>query len=457
MNHSKDTPIYNLKAIVQETGLKPDTLRAWERRYGLPKPKRTSSGHRLYSQSDIDMLYWLIARQEEGLSISRAMEMWTHLQEEEAQLSGEPGTSSLLHASAPSATSRPLAIHGDATISDLTEQWVTACLHFDQPLADQILSQSFALFSTETVCLKLIQAGLAKIGEGWYRGIITVQQEHFASSMAVRRLETMLTSTPQSTRNGRIVIGNPPEEEHTFAPLMLSLLLRRRGWDVIYLGANVPIASLDQTLESIRPNLVILTAQQLHTAASLYEMSQILMHERIPVAFGGLIFSQIPDLFKLIPGYYLGDRIEDALQSVEQVMASPRVKLAQRVISQEYRDAQLHFYERQSQIDADVWHQVNQLEIHQRELSTANAKLGRSILAALQLGDINYLESSLNWVEGTMVNHHRISAEVFENYLRAYTIALRNNLDRRAWMIRDWFSMMLGIEEEPTSKARVSR
>ena len=45
---------FNLKAVVQQTGIKPDTLRAWERRYGLPTPERSSGGHRLYSQDDVD-------------------------------------------------------------------------------------------------------------------------------------------------------------------------------------------------------------------------------------------------------------------------------------------------------------------------------------------------------------------------------------------------------------------
>src|SRR5215210_4253986 len=83
MNSSPDAPIYNLKAVVQETGLKPDTLRAWERRYGLPEPQRTDSGHRLYSQNDINMLKWLGLRQAEGMSISRAVELWRSLQGEQ--------------------------------------------------------------------------------------------------------------------------------------------------------------------------------------------------------------------------------------------------------------------------------------------------------------------------------------------------------------------------------------
>src|SRR5512135_1445287 len=70
------TPAFNLKVVLKETGLGADTLRAWERRYGLPVPQRTQGGHRLYSQRDIETIKWLMARQAEGLSISRAVDLW---------------------------------------------------------------------------------------------------------------------------------------------------------------------------------------------------------------------------------------------------------------------------------------------------------------------------------------------------------------------------------------------
>ena len=57
---SDSTPIYNLKAVMQEVGLSAATLRAWELRYGVPKPQRTAGGHRLYSRQDIEMLKWLV-------------------------------------------------------------------------------------------------------------------------------------------------------------------------------------------------------------------------------------------------------------------------------------------------------------------------------------------------------------------------------------------------------------
>ena len=105
----------------------------------------------------------------------------------------------------------------------------------------------------------------------------------------------------------------------------------------------------------MKPNLVILTAQQLHTAANLFEMSQTLLQERMPLAFGGLIFNQIPEVAKLIPGYFLGENLEDALKMVEEIMTSLRIKLAQRTVGQEYRAALLHFQERRAHVEAELW------------------------------------------------------------------------------------------------------
>ena len=73
---------YNVRAVVRETGLKPDTLRVWEQRYGLPMPQRSPGGHRLYSERDIAVLKWLVARKGEGMSISRAVALWKSLEDE---------------------------------------------------------------------------------------------------------------------------------------------------------------------------------------------------------------------------------------------------------------------------------------------------------------------------------------------------------------------------------------
>jgi|GEM_PF-476163 DNA-binding transcriptional MerR regulator len=67
-------PHYNVKAVAKLVGIAPVTLRAWERRYGLPTPLRGTQGYRLYTDHDVRTLLWLKARTAEGMSISRAAE-----------------------------------------------------------------------------------------------------------------------------------------------------------------------------------------------------------------------------------------------------------------------------------------------------------------------------------------------------------------------------------------------
>lgn len=453
MTNSDRMPIYNLKAVVQETGLKPDTLRAWERRYGLPTPQRTDSGHRLYSQRDIDIVKWLIERQEEGLTIRRAVDLWHQLLQEES----DPLAVHNAHEAAVPARGAPaLEVSGqnNSNVVELRREWLHACLQFDEQRAEHTLSQAFALFSTETVCTHVLQRGLADIGEGWHSGRITAQQEHFASALAIRRLEAMLASTPAPYRKGRIIVGCPPEEEHTFIPLMLSLLLRRHGFDVVYLGANIPLRSLEATIAAAKPKLVILAAQQLYTAANLLEMAYLLEEEGIPLAYGGLVFRTLPELTKVVPGYYLGDQLDSSLQAVEQIMMNPKVHHAVRHRSDDYVAAHDHFRLHQAEIESALWRQLAKSDLPHRRLDAANATLGRNIRAALLLGDMEFLGPDLEWIENLLVTHFQMPADMLDRYLEMYYEAARTNLDARGDVIVMWLAAVAGVQPETERTTR---
>jgi DNA-binding transcriptional MerR regulator len=255
------TPAFNLKVVLKETGIAADTLRAWERRYGIPMPQRTPGGHRLYSQHDIHLIKWLMARQKEGLSISRAVDLWQELVGAGTDpLAGEPGAKPL------ETSASPL---GTGSLENLRLEWLSACQAYNEAGAEQALNQAFALYPVETVVTELIQAGLHEMGEMWQRGQASVQQEHFASALAGRRLEALIAAAPPPTRPEAILLACPAEEWHAFPLLLLSLLLRRRGWNTVYLGANVPLEEMDETIQAVRPALVIMAAQGLVSAAAL--------------------------------------------------------------------------------------------------------------------------------------------------------------------------------------------
>src|SRR5579859_2677677 len=84
--HYADVPLFNTKAVVQQTGIAAPTLRAWERRYTILSPERAQNAYRLYSARDIALIRWLKERVDAGMSISQAVSLFRHLEEEQNQL-----------------------------------------------------------------------------------------------------------------------------------------------------------------------------------------------------------------------------------------------------------------------------------------------------------------------------------------------------------------------------------
>ncbi|RUM92461.1 MAG: hypothetical protein DSZ27_02855 [Thiomicrospira sp.] len=73
MKNSQPTSdaLFPIREVAKLTGVNPITLRAWERRYGLIEPVRTDSGHRLYTQNNIDTLREVVQLTQQGIPISQ--------------------------------------------------------------------------------------------------------------------------------------------------------------------------------------------------------------------------------------------------------------------------------------------------------------------------------------------------------------------------------------------------
>jgi DNA-binding transcriptional MerR regulator len=440
MQYTQDTPTFNMKAVVQETGLKPDTVRAWERRYGLPMPERTEGKHRLYSQRDIETLKWLVARQQEGLSISHAVELYHRLESE--------GQDPLLVGGQPVGMidiAPRVSLKSGANLDDLRQAWLKACMSYDESTADGILAEAFAMYQPEQVCFEILQRGLQEIGEGWYEGSVSVQQEHFASELAMRRLEAMVAANPPPTRSGRILVGCPAGEEHTFGPLLTTLILRRQGWEVIYLGANVPMDRLEATLESTRPQLVIFIAQQLLTAASLLQVAWRLQEQMTQLAYGGRIFNQIPELRKRIPGHFLGQELEGVADTVENILTRPLAMPVVEPISEEFEQTLSHFREQQAAIESTVWKILEPEGFTYSSMHEANNFLAQKIAAALYLGDLSFLSVEIGWLSG-LLHHREMESLLLPLYLEAYKKSITQNMDKRNEPILEWLNQLLAAE-----------
>src|ERR1700682_116496 len=86
LEHYSDVPLFNTKAVVQQTGIAAPTLRAWERRYTILSPERAQNTYRLYSERDIATIRWLKERVDTGIAISQAIALLRHMSEEYHQM-----------------------------------------------------------------------------------------------------------------------------------------------------------------------------------------------------------------------------------------------------------------------------------------------------------------------------------------------------------------------------------
>jgi methanogenic corrinoid protein MtbC1 len=373
------------------------------------------------------MLKWLIERQAEGLSISSAVEMW------KSQHHDQQGSFQILPTPAPEIGT------GESILDLLRDRWILACLLFDDQSANQILNEAFAVAAPEMILIEVIQKGMALLGERWNSGSVIVQQEHFASAVAIRRVNTLLAAVAPPTRTGHILAACPPGEEHDFILLEVSYLLRRYGWDVVYLGSNVPLIDLDATIRSTSPVLFLSAAQTLKTAASLRNLSEYILIQGVPMAYGGGIFDQVPAVTQCVSGYYLGTDLARVPPQVERIItAVPPMPTAQPVPLQ-YTQTLVNFLENEAAIMAHVSSVFRSEFMKPSQLEITNLNLNQLIASALTLGDISLLNHSKAELDH-LLNSYGLTASWVNQYYAAYSQAIEHYLGEDGAIILNWLA-----------------
>jgi MerR family transcriptional regulator, light-induced transcriptional regulator len=305
-------PVYNIKAVSRLVDLLPVTLRAWERRYGLPHPGRGEQGYRLYSDYDVRTLRWLKAQIEAGLSIGRAVEYLTEL-----RTNGfDPAIETVYQSRpAPSQTVSP-------GLDTLSEQLLDALVHFDEPGALEVMRRAFALYSVDQVLMLVVQPTLVILGEAWHRGEMPIAVEHYATQFCMQHLMSMLAAAAPPSHSGIIVAACAPGELHQVGILILVVMLRWRGWDVKYLGPDLPLERLEEALRPIQPQILMFSANRVETAEKLIDLPQVL--EKFPqphpiIILGGQAF-QAMRLAESVPAIYLNMSPTEIVQRIEDTL-----------------------------------------------------------------------------------------------------------------------------------------
>lgn len=301
-----EQPSYNIKAVAQMVGLLPVTLRAWERRYGLPSPERGGQGYRLYSEHDLQTLRWLKTQIDAGMNIGQAARKLAQLRE-----SGMDPTSREI-----SPLDKPLSLE------NLKQSLLRSLLSLNDQSANDSLRQAFSLYPTDQVFNQVIEPIMHEVGESWHHKELPIAVEHYISHFFQEHLIGLLAVSPQPFRNGVIVAGCLPGEFHQIGLLMVVVLLRMRGWNVIYLGANLSLERLEELLIPIRARLVLFSATMPETIQTVHDLPALIqrMPEPIPmVILGGKAFASFESPDKL-PFQVMTENPSGIIHKIEEIM-----------------------------------------------------------------------------------------------------------------------------------------
>lgn len=217
--------------LSRRSGVSPELLRAWERRYGLLQPTRSSGGLRLYSPDDVVRVRAMQRHLTEGLAAAEA-----------------------------AALARQAPTADDDVVSPAGGEELSAALaRFDDGDAHAAFDSLLARLSIDTLLSEVVVPYLHELGEGWERGEVSIAQEHFASTLLRGRLLGLARGWGRGI-GSVAVLACAPGEQHDLGLLAFGLALRARGWRVVYLGADTPIASVADAVLVCEPSVVVVSA-----------------------------------------------------------------------------------------------------------------------------------------------------------------------------------------------------
>ena len=226
-------PLVRIGELSRRTGVGADTLRAWERRYGLLRPERSPGGFRLYGVADEERVTAMKALIDSGVSAAEAARL---------------------------AATEPRAVRGvDEGPADHAARLAGALDRFDEADANAILDDAIARFTVEAVTGRVLLPVLHEIGTRWQSGEISIAEEHFATALLRGRM-LALGRNWGAGRGPLAMLACPPGELHDLGLIAFGLMLHEHGWRIALLGSDTPIGTIADAAAKLSPDAVVLAA-----------------------------------------------------------------------------------------------------------------------------------------------------------------------------------------------------
>jgi DNA-binding transcriptional MerR regulator/methylmalonyl-CoA mutase cobalamin-binding subunit len=315
---TRNDPRHPIRVVSRRTGLKPDLIRAWERRYGAVAPGRSATRRRFYSDAEIERLSLLCRVVRAGHAISRVARLPnTELEE---LIAGD--------ASAQVSAAEP---------TDRTSALLASCLASVQRLDPCDLEASLQRASLELSSPELLENLLAPLlealGEHWRLGTLRPYHEHMAAAVIRSFLSTHHGDA--SLLAPVFLAATPARQRHELGALLAANTAAAAGWRVLYLGPDLPpeeiaAAAIHQGARVVALSLVYPPDDAL-LRDELRRLRRLLGHHT-ELIVGGRAAAAYTDILREIGAVHLGrlDELRRRLESVRMELGSIPQKLSDR-------------------------------------------------------------------------------------------------------------------------------
>lgn len=270
---------YNIKAVSTMVGILPGTIRAWERRYKMIAPNRNEVGHRLYSDGHVRKLKWLASKINAGFTISQAVALLEQNDSEPVKVSNR---------------------EEENRLTVLHEELLESLLKFDERTAQHVINEAFSIYTLDKVLIDLLAPLLVKIGLLWEEGKITTAHEHFSTSILRSRIGSIMHAYPHNGLLPKVIAVCAPGEWHELGLLIFTLYMRRKGFEVVYLGSSIKEDDINVVINTINPRFLFMSCTIKENIPSTLKLTNALQDEydTLVIGLGGKAIDTMPEKMK---------------------------------------------------------------------------------------------------------------------------------------------------------------
>jgi len=263
---------YRIKAVSRMLGVRPELLRMWEKRYHLFKPQRAGNRYREFDDEDVQLLRYICQQINQGRAIG--------------ELAAEGRDALLRHMAA--ADAPPTAVQPDHAI--LLDALVDAAQQLDKSRLEAKLAEGAALYSFTTLMTEICGPFMHRLGTLWETGHLSTASEHLATVVLKQRLLTMLQATAPAASAPVLLCACPAGEWHEIGLLTFAYTMQQTGWQVCYLGPDLPVQGLLHGCQRLQPALVAVSmtyAADPYPGLAVLEEVDTLVASAYPTCAGG--------------------------------------------------------------------------------------------------------------------------------------------------------------------------